>query len=486
MEAVALRLAEVPMEARPRDSMSAITEGRGSGRTDSAFDPNETSIRQRRGYRLAALLVLLVVAGGVATASRWTELREWWLERQSAESLRTSAQSEGADASLLFIYARKLVRDGKPEEAVDALTKAEQKLPPDSKGKTPQRILAYLGYLLARQGDGSRATPYLTRAREMNELDALPYLGFGIIFAERQMPKFALTQFEVATQLDPENVEAWYRLGKAAIENLKAQQGIEPLKKAIALAPNDAESHAQLGIAYAVQSQFAKAVPEFRRSVELAPDQEEYRALLANALAMNARNDAEYREAAILLEEARKSRPGDDNLLLTAGLLHLRFNDVSKAKERLEESVRIAPKNASAWYNLSVVEQRQGNTSGYEAARKRFQKLTDIHTNTVNLEKSVASKPRDAELRLQLSKAYKHAGNLTGAYWQLTIAKRLAPENRVVARSLEALSRDMPPSAMSRSNAAAMPGESPGPPPPSELVPELSAEAVASPGRNPR
>jgi tetratricopeptide (TPR) repeat protein len=405
-----------------------------------------------------------------AVAARGPALKEAWLERQTADSLGKAAAAANPDPLALLVYARKLLRANKMEEAVAALTKAEQELRPGDKSKLAQRIASLKGYLLARAGDSDHAIPYLSAASEMNPDDPLPHVGFGILFSQRQMPKFAIPQFELATQLDPENVEAWYRLGKAAIENLKAQQAIAPLKKAVSLAPNDAASHAELGIAYAVQSQFAEAVPHFRKAMELSDDKNEYMALLANALAMKARTDSEYEEAAALLKKAREVRPDDDNMLLTEGLLHLRFNALDEARKSLKQSVRIAPKNASAWYNLSVVEQRQGNDAAYESARSRFQTLTDIHTNTVNMEKSVSASPRNPDLRLKLSSAYRQGGNMTGSYWQLKIASELKPEDAGIRKSLEALQRNLPASMTSSVSLSTVEGETAGPPPPEDMA----------------
>src|SRR5205085_7980965 len=123
----------------------------------------------------------------------------------------------------------------------------------------------------------------------------------------------------------------------------------------------------------------------------------------------------------------RKSRPDDEVLEFTLGLLHLRFNNLEEARARFKSSVKSRPTNVEAWYNLSVVELRLGNKPASEEAHKRFQALTDAHTTISNLEKMVAATPKDPAKRVALADAYAHVGNRLGTYWQLNIAHRLAP-----------------------------------------------------------
>jgi tetratricopeptide (TPR) repeat protein len=435
--------------------------------------------------RLIALLAVLAAVSALGLFLRGDQIREWWLGRRSTEELRAAAERPEADAQACFLYAQRLVWGGRTEEALSALDRAEARLGAHRESALAQRIYAYMGYLYARQGDLRKAVPYLKHAQALNEDDALPHLGFGILFSDQKMPKFAQPQFDLATQLDPNNVEGWYRLGRAAMENLKAQQAIEPLKRAVALAPKDAASHAELGTAYAVQSQFTRAVPEFRRATELAPDNGSYRAALANAMAMSARSESEYREAAAQLEHVLQSRPTDEVLEFTLGLLHQRFNNLEEARRRFKRCVTDKPADAEAWYNLSLVEQRLGDNAASATAQRRFQQLSQARTETVNLEKKAAAMPSDARKRVALASAYERAGNIVGMYWQLNVARQLQPNAPAISAAFERARQLM--KVRSRQSMTASPtsvsGETPGPPPPPELLPR-SIGGTAQPTTN--
>ncbi len=414
-------------------------------------------------------MLLFVMATGVSL--RREKIREWWIERSSTAALRESAQTQGADVLTLFVYGKRSFRAGDWDAAIGAFDAAFANLIPSDKSDLAQRVCSYDGYLHARRGEKDKAVPPLTRARDLNSDDPTPHLGFGILLAEEKLPGFAATQFQLVTQLDPENVEGWYRLGRAYTEDLKAHQAVDPLKHAVVLAPKDAASHSELGVAYAIQSQFPMAVPELRRAAELDPGNVYYQASLANALAMSARTQQEYHDASILLGNAIKNVPDSSSLEFTLGLLHLRFNNIEVARERFKRSVAVRPADAEAWYNLSVAELRLGNKAASEEARKRYQRLSDIRTEMSNLEKSVSSTPSDALLRLRLAKAYERAGNPLGAYWQANTSARLSPNDKGAASYREQVKRKYPMvAAPGNGNPLALRGQAPGPPPPPQLT----------------
>jgi Flp pilus assembly protein TadD len=423
--------------------------------------------------RLLVLLSLLVLASIVAWKVKGAQLRQWWLERQSTSTLQSASQRADADPLIRYLYGKRMLLSGQLDAARDALDAAAAQLPGSDHSTLAEQILATDGYIHARDGDLAKAGPLLTRARDLNSDDPLPFLGFGILLSVQRMNKYAITQYQVVTQLDPQNVEAWFRLGSAYIEDLKAAQAIDPLKHAVKLAPNDPASHAELGTAYAIQSQFPLAVPEFQQATRLAPDNQDYRAALANASAMSARTPAEYQTAAVLLGQLVRSRPNDETLMFTLGLLHLRFNALEAARTQFQHCVVIRPTDAEAWYNLSVVELRLGNNAASEAARKRFQKVSDMRTETAILEKKVGARPSDPDLRLALSQSYERAGNLLGAYWQANTAARIAPNSSKAAARMETLKRLLAPEQvkLGSSMLSATGGQVPGPPPPPELVP---------------
>ena len=424
---------------------------------------------------------LLIGVLAVGWYLRGRQVREWWISRQSPESLKRAAESQQADPLTRLIYADKLIKAGRTTEAGDVLRKAEQSLPPGATDSVAARVNARLGYLLAREGDDTEAVTYLERARKINDEDPLVPMGFGLVFLHRQMLDFADTQFKIVTTLDPNNAAGWYLLGKASNQNAKPQQAVIQLKKSIALKPNFGPAHAELGHAYAYQALFPQAVEEFRMAVKLEPTNSENDTALGAAVAMSARTRAQYEEAVKLLDKSMKEQPNNENLSFTLGQLHLRFNNLEEARIHLIRSTKLRPAYAEAWYNLARVEERLGDATASKRANDEFQRLSSLHDNAVIAEKRVAANVKDSKARIELARRYHDAGNLIGAYWQYLTAMKMEPDNKalrteylVVAKAYQKIAarRGVGPKAKDDVNSM-------GPPPPAELMSDLKQGAPA-------
>jgi tetratricopeptide (TPR) repeat protein len=429
----------------------------------------------RNNNRLLPLLVLiLVVVAAAGTIYRREPIREWWYARKSLEQLQQASQSPQADPLILLVYGEKLTASGRHREALDAYRAAAAALPSGATGSLAARIYARFGHALAREGLDAEAVPVLNRAQALDDENPLVYLGYGMVFAQRQMYQFAETQFQLAANLAPDTPEPWYRLGKCHNDNVKPQQAIEPLKRALALAPNSAAIYAELGHAHAYQAEFEPAVQYFRKAVELEPENAHYERSLATAIGMKARKQDEYQEAARLLAKCLEKDPNDNYVVFALGQLHLRFNAVVEAQQYLQRAVLLRPQSAEAWYNLARVEQRLGNEKAAEKANAEFRRLSELHDNAVIAEKKVASDIKNPQLRVELARRYRESGNMIGAYWQFMTALKLKPDMPGVRKEFEEVTKAYQEIISRQVRISARPNDenTMGPPPPAELMNE--------------
>lgn len=323
----------------------------------------------QRPARMALLLVVLGLAVVLALTLRAEDLRTWWMNRQSLETLRAAAQRPDADARARFYYGRRLLDRNRREEALAAFQEAERALPSDANDALAEKILAHLGYSLAYFDRADAAAPILQRARKLNEDDPLVAVGLGLVFATRRQHDPAIIQFKLATALDPHFGEGWYRLGNSHIANREFEPAVEALKRSIALAPKNIASHLQLGAAYSGLRRFEAAIREYRIAHDLAPQNLEIKATLGEALALSARKQEEFREAAALLEEVAQKQTKAHRVLFALGQLYMRFNILPQARAYLQRSVDIRPKRLEGWHNLALVEGRLGHTEAAQKAR---------------------------------------------------------------------------------------------------------------------
>ncbi|MEP6755660.1 MAG: tetratricopeptide repeat protein [Chthonomonadales bacterium] len=421
-----------------------------------------------------SLLLIVAVIGGLAL--RREDISNWMVSRQSTGELKVAAELNDSSAGTRYEYALRLWKSGQGAEAQEMLVRANNSLASDDNSKLAAKIWALHGYLLAREGRIAEASPFLEKANKINDDDTNVHLGLGIVLEQRKMSDYAETQYKLATNLDPNNVEAWYRLGHLYVTDSKSTQALEPLQKAIQLAPGDAASHAELGEAYARQSKFDLALPEFQKAVDLEPANGDYRVMLASSSAMSARSRDEYTKAQTLLSKVALDRPEDEGIHFTLGGLHLRFGNVEEARKQMELCVTLSPKHAEGWYNLAMAERRAGNNSASDKAMKVFQKLSDDHNRIIGAEKKVSAAPRDASFRAQLAEAYLNSENYVGAYWQYWTAAKLDATMPKYKEMAATMNKKLGAMGIRSDSVDFKPGSNnvPGPPPPEDLIPRKS------------
>ena len=430
--------------------------------------PDKTTAPDRSLSRLLHRAVLLILLASVAVAGlflRGDELRTWWLSRYSLNELRAQAQHSHNDLLLWYVYGQRLLREGQADTALPVFQQAAQALPYGAASTLAEKINAYSGYLLARQGQAIEAKTCLDYAHKLNDEDPMIAVGYGILFEQQNKHTYAVTQFRLAATLDARNVEAWFRLGSALDANSQFAEAEDALRHAIALVPNDAASHAALGHALSAQNQSDAALKEYRQAHTLAPNNEGYAALLGTMLAQSARAPADYQEAARLMAMALKRHPNDASLAVGLGSLHLRFAAPRLALPYLERSVTLLPREAEGWYSLSRAQKLVGNTAASAQAQKHFLALRDLASEMSIATKHIAITMRDPGLRVRIAKLYMQQGNPEAARAQYAIALGLQPTNVEAKQSFDALTRRL------AQQKTSVPGTnvSLGPPPPPGL-----------------
>jgi Flp pilus assembly protein TadD len=82
----------------------------------------------------------------------------------------------------------------------------------------------------------------------------------------------AIAHCHAALQVQPNNAEVRYNLGRALAEDRQFDAAAVQYHKAISLKPDYAEAYYRLGLVLAATGQRAEAVTAFRKAVALKPD----------------------------------------------------------------------------------------------------------------------------------------------------------------------------------------------------------------------
>jgi eukaryotic-like serine/threonine-protein kinase len=319
------------------------------------------------------------------------------------------------------------------------------------------------GIELLRQDayNADKAIPYFEKAIQLDPRSALPYAGLADAqiqkFDKREGPKWlemaasnvakaeainadsvpvllvsgafqeshgsyepALRAFTRATELDPNNPEAWRRLAGAYDKAHRTDEAIATYRRAMKAQPNYYLNYLSLGNLYWYRSEFRQAEDLYRHVTTIVPDLSTGHMDLGLALMEQGR----FPEAEASLLRALRLRRSSD-VLMNIGGLYYAEERYAEAVRFFEESVALGAPYATRYADLGDGYRHLGRV---REARKAYGLARDMARD------EVARNPRAAESRGLLALLYAFLGDSSAAQFEASQALSLEPENAVVMR----------------------------------------------------
>jgi predicted CXXCH cytochrome family protein len=248
------------------------------------------------------------------------------------------------------------------------------------------------GYLAA--GNTTEAIRFFEEAASRDPDSALHLIEWSDALMKAGQWPVAEAKLRRATELAPDDIRTWGRLGWALWQQNKAEEARAALEKGIALDPEVPELHNDLGLLLWGTGDQAGAEREFRAAIRIQPGVAEWRLTLGRALA----SQGKTAEARFHLEHSLRWKPGyiearvvyarvlsDLNLPVEAekqarlavegdlrssearelwGSLLAAKGDFATARRELSEAVRLQPGNARARVQLGMLLASQGDRAG--------------------------------------------------------------------------------------------------------------------------
>jgi tetratricopeptide (TPR) repeat protein len=210
------------------------------------------------------------------------------------------------------------------------------------------RAWASLGLLDAQLGNDERAVHELSQALRENPLLPEVQLGYGELMLKQGKPADALTAFQAAESLLPDDPQLEARLGQA-LEGLgRYDQALEHLRTAMSGGFRPFDVQRSFALALIRQGLYAEAE---RAIVDIPPDEHHDLDMVRGLLLLE---QGSYPEAETVLRQAADARPSDAallNLLATAVYRQERYED---AVTLLERAVEIQPADETLGRNLEM------------------------------------------------------------------------------------------------------------------------------------
>lgn len=230
------------------------------------------------------------------------------------------------------------------------------------------RMMAEQSFLEMRRGMGEmsvanykEASNSFARAVIKNSKDPLPYILLGASLYWEGKVDDAVSEYNEALRLDPNNAMAYQLLGIASGWKGNVQEAQDYFLKANALDPNKADTHMNLGSTYTVQHNWDKALEHFRTSVDLAPREPLFHYQLGTLYEALGRDE--------LAEESFKKAlhffNNYEDAMLSLGTLYEKLNRPQEALKYYKKAVKTKPGDfvARLRYGFLLVQQGQLETA---------------------------------------------------------------------------------------------------------------------------
>ena len=240
------------------------------------------------------------------------------------------------------------------------------------------------------------------------------YDARGALYATRDKYTQAISDFNEALKLNPEDSEAYNSRGLVYYSQGDHSRAISDYSRAIELSPNFSQAHTNLGNAYYLMGDYNRAILNYDKAITLDP---EYGLAYYNrGLAYNALGD--HPRAILDYDQAIKFNPKFSEAYTSRGDAYGSMGDNTRAISDYTKALKFNTKDSKAHYGRGLVYSSQGDhpraISDFNLAIKLNPKYSEAYNN-----RGVAYDLQGdhTQAMLNYEQAVKHGPENAGAYY---------------------------------------------------------------------
>lgn len=272
------------------------------------------------------------------------------------------------------------------------------------------------GYVAA--GDTTAALRSFEEAAKRDSQSAGPLIGWGDALMKAGQWPAAEAKLRRATEIAPDDVRAWGRLGWSLWQQNKAGEARAAIERGIGLDPEVPELHNNLGLLLVGTGDPVGAEKEFRAAIRIQPGVAEWRLTLARLLA----SQGKIAEAAYQLEQSLRSKPTYAEARIVYAHVLADMNRTADAEIQARLAAQNNPNSADARELWGGILASKGDLTGARG----------------ELSEAVRLQPGNARARIQLGMVLANLGDRAGAISHLSAAAQ-APDPNIRATAQQAL-----------------------------------------------
>jgi len=154
----------------------------------------------------------------------------------------------------------------------------------------------------------------------------------------------AAALYQRALAIDPQNSDAVHNLGRILFEDGGLEAALPLIAQALQLKPDNPHTHLMLGTIYSAQGKDGRAVTHFRKVLEFQPENIDTLISLGNLLRKAGRSD----EACAIYQKIVNLRPTDVVSHINLGTLYHDLGQFENALAQYEHVLHLQPQNVDA------------------------------------------------------------------------------------------------------------------------------------------
>jgi tetratricopeptide (TPR) repeat protein len=312
--------------------------------------------------RFIIAFVLLAATGfpaaPLAQNASCTSAREMFRQHRWSDAEASFAECEnsapGRTDALLY-RGKALINLGKFEDAAAALQNYA-KLHPQSDDAA--YLLAYISF---RQDKPKDSLQQFTDAAKLKPPSANDLKIVALDYVLLNDYGDAAHYLELSLQMDPDDLEARYHLGRVRYQQNKFDLAIAAFQEVIGREPDNEKAQDNLGLSLEAENKNAQAIATYQKAIDLdksSPSHSEQPYLNLGALLAKSNRLA---EALPLLLRACEIAPNLARAHYELGKAYFNSNSFDLARAQVQEAVKLNPGDSSYHYLLGRVYQRLGD-----------------------------------------------------------------------------------------------------------------------------